>query len=110
MDTVVVMSSGDEPSTGAQVGVSAALLVIDVMVIAWLFFIQYGMAGWADQYNGGAPPGAPKEALRGMWLLAGGAVITGGGLLALGWRLPGVVQLIVLGVGAVLLAYFAAHG
>ncbi|MDA5142341.1 hypothetical protein PEM37_12555 [Streptomyces sp. AD681] len=107
---MVVMSSGDEPSTGAQVGVSAALLVIDVVVIAWLVFIQYGMAGWADSYNGGAPPSAPKEALRGMWLLVGGAVVTGGGLLALGWRLPGVVQLIVLGVGAVLLGYFAAHG
>ncbi|MFJ8147692.1 hypothetical protein ACIQ6R_21875 [Streptomyces sp. NPDC096048] len=86
-----------------------ALLLIDLMVIAWLVLIQYGMAGWADSYNGGAPPSAPKEALRGMWLLAGGAVITGGGLLALRWRLPGIVQLVVLGAGAVLLAYFATH-
>ncbi|MFF0594060.1 hypothetical protein [Streptomyces antibioticus] len=87
-----------------------ALLVIDLMVIAYLFFIRYGMAGWADAYNGGNPPDAPREALRGMWLLAGGAVVTGCGLLALGWRIPGVVQLIVLGVGAGLLACFAVRG
>jgi hypothetical protein len=103
------MRSGGDPSTGAQVGVSVALLVIDLMVIAWSVFVQYGMAGWADSYNDGAPPSAPKEALRGMWLLAGGAVITGGSLLASGWRLPGMVQLVVLGAGAVLLASFAAH-
>lgn len=103
------MRSEGEPTTGAQLGVSVALLFIDLMVIAWLVIIQYGMAGWADSYNGGAPPSAPKEALRGMWLLAGGAVITGGGLLALSWRLPGIVQLVVLGAGAVLLAFFATH-
>ncbi|MFJ4014477.1 hypothetical protein, partial [Streptomyces sp. NPDC090026] len=72
--------------------------------------IQYGMSSWADSYNGGNPPSAPKEALRGMWILVGGAVVTGGGLLALGWRIPSLVQLVVLGAGAGLLAYFAARG
>ncbi len=104
------MRPGGEPSIGEQVGVSVALLVIDLMVIAWLVIIQYGVSGWADNYNGGNPPSAPKEALRGMWLLAAGALVTGGGLLALGWRVPGLVQLVVLGVGAGLLAYFAARG
>ncbi|UCA54212.1 hypothetical protein LEL86_35280 [Streptomyces sp. WA6-1-16] len=89
---------------------SVALLVIDLMVIAWLVIIQYGVSSWADNYNGGNPRGAPEEALRGMWLLAAGALVTGGGLLALGWRVPGLVQLVVLGVGAGLLAYFAARG
>ncbi|MFF0336782.1 hypothetical protein ACFYUM_29855 [Streptomyces fimicarius] len=87
-----------------------ALLVIDLMAIAWLVIIQYGISSWADNYNGGNPPSAPREALRGMWLLAGGALVTGGGLLALGWRGPGLMQLVVLGVGAGLLAYFAARG
>ncbi|CAL9303172.1 hypothetical protein SUDANB148_03608 [Streptomyces sp. SudanB148_2056] len=85
-----------------------AFLVIDLLVIAYLLFIRYGMTGWADAYDGHNPPDAPKEALRGMWLLIGGAVVTGGGLLALGWRIPGVVQLVVLGVGAGLLACLAA--
>jgi hypothetical protein len=40
-------------------------------------------------------------------LLVGGAVATGGGVLALRWRTPGIMQLIVLGVGAGLLAYLA---
>ncbi|MEV7114740.1 hypothetical protein [Streptomyces anulatus] len=88
---------------------SVALLVIDLVVIAWLVIIPYGISSWADNYNGGNPPSAPKEALRGMWLLVGGAAITGGGLLALGWRGPGLVQLVVLGLGAGLLAYFAAR-
>ncbi|MDQ0788202.1 DUF6234 family protein [Streptomyces sp. B3I8] len=104
------MSSGDRPSAGAQVAISVVLLVIDLLVIAWVAVIQYGMAGWADSYNAGAPPSAPKEALRGMWTLAGGAVITGGGLLALRCRLPGIMQLVVLGAGATLLAYSADHG
>jgi hypothetical protein len=107
---VLGMRPGGEPSTGEQVGISVAFLVIDLMVIAYLVFIRYGMTGWADAYDSGNPPDAPREALRGMWLLVGGAVVTGGGLLALGWRIPGVVQLIVLGVGAGLLACFAARG
>ncbi|WP_326694372.1 MULTISPECIES: DUF6234 family protein [unclassified Streptomyces] len=102
------MRPGGEPSTGEQVGVSVALLVLDLVVIAWLIY-RYGIAGWADSYDRGNPPGASKEALRGMWLLVGGAVVTGGGLLALRWRIPGVVQLVVLGVGALLLACFAAR-
>ncbi|WP_405912693.1 DUF6234 family protein [Streptomyces sp. NBC_00963] len=102
------MRPGGEPSTGEQVGVSVALLVLDLMVIAWLIY-RYGIAGWADNYDQGNPPGAPKEALRGMWLLVGGAVVTGGGLLTLRWRIPGVIQLVVLGVGALLLAYFAVR-
>ncbi|MYT70030.1 MULTISPECIES: DUF6234 family protein [unclassified Streptomyces] len=101
---------GGEPSTGEQVGVSAALLVIDLMAIAYLLLLRYGMTGWADAHDRAHPPNAPSEALRGMWLLLGGAVATGGGLLALGWRIPGVLQLIVLGVGAGLLACFAARG
>jgi hypothetical protein len=102
------MRHGSEPSTGQQIGVSVALLVIDLMVIAWLVY-RYGITGWADAYDQGNPPSAPKEARRGMWLLAGGAVVTGCGLLALRWRIPGIVQLVALGVGAGLLAYFAAH-
>jgi hypothetical protein len=106
---VVVVTPRREPSTGEQVGVTAALLVIDLVVIAWLVVIQYGMTAWADSYNGGAPPGARREALRGAWLLAGGAVVTGGGLLALNRRLPGTAQLVVLGAGAALLASVPAR-
>lgn len=102
------MRHGSEPSTGQQVGISLALLVVDLMVIAWLVY-GYGMTGWADSYDSGDPPNAPKEALRGMWILVGGGVVTGGGLLALRWRIPGVVQLVVLGVGAGLFAYLAAR-
>lgn len=98
-----------EPSTGRQVGVSVALLVIDLVVIAWLVF-RYGMTGWADSYDSANPPGAPQEAARGMWLLLGGAVVTGGGLILLRWRISGIVQLVVLGVGAALLASFAGRG
>ncbi|MFV8183956.1 DUF6234 family protein [Streptomyces sp. AF1B] len=107
---VVRVRPGGDPSTGEQVGVSVALLVIDLMVVAYLLFIRYGMTGWADGYDSGNPPEAPGEALRGMWLLAGGAVVSGGGLLVLGWRIPGVVQLVVLGTGAGLLACLAARG
>jgi hypothetical protein len=99
---------GSKPSTGQQVGVSVALLVIDLMVVAYLLFLRYGMTSWADSYDSANPPSAPGEAWRGMWLLVGGAVVTGGGLLVLRWRIPGVVQLVVLGVGAALLACLAA--
>lgn len=93
--------------TGEQVGLSVALLVIDLIVIAYLVF-RYGMTGWADGYDPGNPPSAPKEALRGMWLLLGGAVVTGGSLFLLRWRIAGTVQLLVLGIGAGLLAVLAA--
>ncbi|MFD3733103.1 hypothetical protein [Streptomyces sp. NPDC058632] len=86
-----------------------ALLVVDLMAVTWLVF-GYGMTGWADSHDDGNAPDAPGEALRGMWLLAGGAVVTGGGLLALRWRIPGLVQLVVLGAGAALLAHLAARG
>ncbi|MBQ0982983.1 hypothetical protein KBZ10_00175 [Streptomyces sp. F63] len=101
------MRSRDKPSIGRQAGVGVALLVIDLMVIAWLLF-RYGMTGWADGYDPGNPPDAPGEALRGTWILAVGAVVTGGGLLFLRWRIPGTVQLVVLGAGAALLAFLSA--
>ncbi|MFF3578397.1 DUF6112 family protein [Streptomyces mirabilis] len=103
------MRHGSEPSTGQQIGVSVALLVLDLMVIAWLVY-AYGVTGWADAFDQGNPPSAPKEARRGMWILVGGAVVTGCGLLALRWHIPGIVQLVVLGAGAGLLADFAARG
>ncbi|WP_250404405.1 DUF6234 family protein [Streptomyces cellostaticus] len=101
---------GDGPSVGRQVGVALALLVVDLLVIAYLVLIRYGMTGWADAYDSANPPDAPREALRGMWFLVGGAGVTGAGLLVLGWRVPGVVQLVVLGTGAGLLACLAARG
>jgi hypothetical protein len=102
------MRHGSRPSTGRQTGVAAALLVIDLIVIAYLW-LRYGMTGWADSYDPVNPPRAPKEALRGMWFLVGGAVVTGGGLLTLRWRIPGTLQLVVLGVAAGLLASLAAR-
>ncbi|MFF8937754.1 hypothetical protein ACF08O_24005 [Streptomyces paradoxus] len=95
----------DEPSTGQQIGVSLALLVIDFMVIAWAVY-GVGMAGWADSYesDGVVPSSASRAASQALWLLGGGAVLTGGGLLALRWRIPGLVQLVVLGFGAVLVS------
>ncbi|RSN35441.1 hypothetical protein DMH12_38260 [Streptomyces sp. WAC 04229] len=92
-----------KPSTGQQIGVSVALLVIDFVVIAWTVY-GYGMAGWADSYDSdsASPSSASGVASQASWLLGGGAVVTGGALLALGWRIPGVVQLVVLGCGAAL--------
>ncbi|WP_244291545.1 DUF6234 family protein [Streptomyces subrutilus] len=83
-----------------------ALLIPDLMAIAWLVF-GYGMAGWADGYDQDSVPGAPKVAWQGMWILVGGAVITGGGFLALRWRVTGIMQALVLGIGAGLLAALA---
>ncbi|GAB2821373.1 hypothetical protein GCM10027073_60470 [Streptomyces chlorus] len=97
------MRQANEPSTGQQIGASVALLVIDLMVIAWMVY-GYGIAGWADSYesDSASPSSASQVASQASWLLGGGAVLTGGGLLALGWRIPGVVQLVVLGGGAAL--------
>ncbi|GAB3175692.1 hypothetical protein GCM10027162_22920 [Streptomyces incanus] len=97
------MRQANEPSAGQQIGVSVALLVIDLMVIAWMVY-GYGIAGWADGYesDSASPSSASRVASQASWLLGGGAVLTGGGLLALGWRIPGVVQLVVLGGGATL--------
>lgn len=101
----------NEPSTGRQIGVSLALLVVDFMLIAWSVY-SVGMAGWADSYesDGVVPTGASRAASEALWLLCGGAVLTGGGLLALGWRIPGTVQLLVLGGGALLVSSLAAGG
>ncbi|MEU3849111.1 hypothetical protein [Streptomyces sp. NPDC029554] len=103
------MRRANEPSTGRQIGVSLALLVIDFMLIAWSVY-GVGIAGWADSYesDGVVPSSAAQAASQAMWLLGGGAVLTGGGLLALGWRVPGIVQLVVLGSGAVLVSSMAA--
>ncbi|MFJ8049230.1 hypothetical protein [Streptomyces luteogriseus] len=88
-----------------------ALLVIDFMLIAWSVY-SVGMAGWADSYesDGVVPSSVPRAASQAWWLLGGGAVLTGGGLLALGWRIPGIVQVVVLGGGAVLISSLAAGG
>lgn len=103
------MRQANEPSTGMQIGVSAALLVIDFMLITWSVF-GVGTAGWADGYesDGVAPSSASRAASQAWWLLGGGAVLTSGGLLALGWRIPGIVQAVVLGGGAVLVSSLAA--
>ncbi|MGW0916178.1 hypothetical protein ACWD1Z_31235 [Streptomyces sp. NPDC002784] len=105
------MRRANEPSTGQQIGVSVALLVIDFMLIAWSVY-GVGMAVWADSYesDGVVPLSASRAASQALWLLGGGAVLTGGGLLALGWRVPGIVQLVVLGGGAVLVSSLAAGG
>ncbi|MEV0576509.1 DUF6234 family protein [Streptomyces sp. NPDC050392] len=95
-----------KPSTGQQVGLSVALLLIDLVAVAYLVF-RYGMTGWADAYDSNNPPGAPSEAIRGAWLLLGGAAVTGGGLILLRWQISGIVQLLVLGTGAGLLAALA---
>lgn len=102
------MKRANKPSTGQQVGVGAALLLVDLMVIAWLLY-GYGMTGWADSYDEPNPPDAPQVARQAMWFLLGGAVVTGGGLLALGWRISGMVQLVLLGGVAGVFALFAAQ-
>ncbi|WP_307176503.1 hypothetical protein [Streptomyces africanus] len=86
-----------------------ALLVIDFMLIAWSVY-AVGIAGWADSYesDGVAPSSASRAASQASWLLGGGAVLTGGGLLALRWHIPGIVQLVVLGGGALLVSSLAA--
>ena len=94
------------PSTGLQVGVSVALLVIDLLAVAGLLY-GFVMYAWADDFRGGYAPEAPKFAWRVMWFLTGGAAVTGGGLLALRWPIPGTVQLLTLGCGAVLFACLA---
>ncbi|MFI5855878.1 hypothetical protein [Streptomyces parvulus] len=99
------MGKTNEPSTGQQLGAALALLVIDLMVIAWLTY-GYGMAGWADAYESDTtgPSDASRTASQAAWLLAGAAALSGGTLLALRWRIPGTVQLIVLGGTAALFA------
>ncbi|MEU5465228.1 hypothetical protein ACH41C_30035 [Streptomyces althioticus] len=103
------MAPAEDSSTGPQIGVSVALLLVDLMLIAGSVYCV-GIAGWADSYesDGSAASGASQTAAQAMWLLGGGAVLTGGGLLALGWRTPGIVQLVVLGVGAALVSAMGA--
>jgi hypothetical protein len=88
-------TGGENGTTGRQVGVSLALLILDLMVIGWLVF-RYGMTGWADGHDQVNLPGAPKMAWLGMWLLVGGALVTGGGLFVLWWRGPAITQLLAL--------------
>lgn len=102
------MKRAHKPSTGQQVGVSLALLLVDLMVIVWLLY-GYGITGWADSYDEPNPPDAPQVARQAMWFLAGGAAVTGGALLALGWRISGTVQLLLLGGSAGVFALFAAQ-
>ncbi|MFH8767398.1 hypothetical protein [Streptomyces althioticus] len=99
----------DKPSTGPQIGVGVALLLVDLVLIAGSVYCV-GVAGWADGYGSGgsAASGASQTAAQAMWLLGGGAVLTGGGLLALGWRIPGIIQLVVLGAGAALVSAMGA--
>lgn len=99
----------DKPSTGPQIGVGVALLLVDLVLIAVSVYCV-GVAGWADGYESGgsAASGASQTAAQAMWLLGAGAVLTGGGLLALGWRIPGIVQLVVLGAGAALVSAMGA--
>lgn len=93
-------------STGGQVVVTVLLVVLDLLVMAW-FLYGYGITGWADAYDQGNPPEAPGWAQRAAWIFAVAAVVTGGGLLALRWRIPGFAQLCVLGFGAAAFALLA---
>ncbi|MEV7288462.1 hypothetical protein AB0O01_28610 [Streptomyces sp. NPDC093252] len=95
------------PSGGAQTAASAGLLVLDLLLIAWLW-LRWGITGWGDAYDPANPAEAPRSARQAMWILLGGAALTGGGLLALRWRGPGVLQLVVLGGAGALAAAFAA--
>ncbi|MGW7252889.1 DUF6234 family protein [Streptomyces sp. NPDC054834] len=97
-----------KPPTGQQVGLGMALLLLDLLIIAWLLY-GYGMTGWADSYDGVNAPEAPKVARQAMWLLLGGAVVTGGGLLALRWRVSGLIQLTTLTGAAGLFACLATR-
>jgi hypothetical protein len=105
------MRRTNEPSTGRQVGVGVALLVIDFVLIAWSVH-GVGTAGRADSHesDGVAPSSASRAASQAWWLLGGGAVLTGGGPLAPGRRIPGIVQLFALGGGAALVSSLAAAG
>ena len=94
-------------SMGGQAGAGVVLIVVDVVVIAWLLY-GYGLTGWADAFAERSAPQAPQIARQAMWILAGGAVVTGGCLLVLRRRLAGIVQLLVLGGGAGVFAFLAA--
>ncbi|MEO3851745.1 DUF6234 family protein [Streptomyces sp. B8F3] len=96
------------PTRGSDIGLGVCLLLIDLMVIAWLLY-GYGITGWADNYSPDSQAEAPQLAQQFTWLLAGGAVFTGAALIALGSRIAGTVQLVILGGGAMLFAVIAAQ-
>ncbi|MFD3475881.1 hypothetical protein [Streptomyces sp. NPDC058695] len=97
-----------EPSTLRQIAVAVVLLIVDLAVIAW-FLWSYSWIGWKDGWNPQNAPEAPRVAWRAVWILGVAAVVTGGGLFALGWRISGVVQLSVLGIGVLIFAYCAVR-
>lgn len=86
-------------STGGQVAVTVGLLVADLVAIGFLSY-RYAITGWADSFDPDGHPEAPHVVWQAMWFLTAAAALSGGGLLALGWRIPGVAQLLVLGFGA----------
>ncbi|MFF0752550.1 hypothetical protein [Streptomyces sp. NPDC004267] len=95
-------------TVGQTIALVVALLVIDLVVIAWLVY-GYGITGWADGYDAPEQAEAPHVAEQAAWFLAGAAAVTGGGLLLA--RRPGVglFQLAVLGGAAALFATLAAR-
>jgi hypothetical protein len=105
----VGMRRESKPSVGAQWGISALLIFIDLAVVACLLF-RYSITGWADGWDPVNPPEAPGEATRAMWILVAGAVLTGGALVVRRWSAPGVVQFVVLGLGAAIFRYLAVRG
>ncbi|MET9952520.1 hypothetical protein ABZ135_13380 [Streptomyces sp. NPDC006339] len=99
---------GNGPTTGSRIAVAVALLLIDLLVVAWLLY-GYGITGWADAHDPANPPEAPHLARRSAWLLSAGAIVTGGGLLLLRRWTAGTVQLAALGGAAALFAFLAAR-
>ncbi|MFI8793396.1 hypothetical protein [Streptomyces sp. NPDC055105] len=97
-----------EPSALRQIAVVVVLLIIDLAAIAW-FLWSYAWIGWRDGWNPQDVPESSRGAWRAVWILAASAVVTGGGLLALRWRIPGAVQLSVLSAAVVVFGYLAAR-
>ncbi|WP_066931390.1 DUF6234 family protein [Streptomyces sp. NBRC 110611] len=91
------------PSRGTDIGVAIALLVLDILLVGWLLY-GYGITGWADGYSPNREPEAPDVARTAIWILLGGSVVSGGGLLYLRCWVAGVTQFLVLGAGAMLFA------
>ncbi|MFC4517595.1 hypothetical protein [Streptomyces ehimensis] len=96
------------PSIGQEVGLSLALLLLDLMVVFWLFY-GYGITAWADGYDTPNSPEAPGVARQAAWVLAGGAVVTGTGLIALRRPIAGTFQLLVLGTAVTFFADLASR-
>ncbi|GAA1010295.1 hypothetical protein GCM10009564_27930 [Streptomyces thermogriseus] len=90
------------PSAGRQIGVCVALLLVDFMLIVWSAY-AVGVAAWAGSFDSSTAASSTSEAaLVALLLPGGGAVLAGGALLALGRRVPGIMQLVLLGSGALL--------